>query len=610
MGEITGDGTAVDTLGGPSGYGETALPRGDEGFVAIDVTAVFEDGIVIGDQVYGADEVFVSTDGLITFGTGVAVLPDDLAALTMPFIAPFLADVDTRIDGEGAESGQIWLDIDTAADCITITWEDVGFYRRNATATNTFQVQLFDAGNGAMDVVIRYESIEWTSGDLEGGTGGTGGSPAQIGYRMDSQGNVITIGPSGDEAGLLALPVTPGNTGVPGLYIFRLGGSPAPIEGTEGADAIFGTGGRDTILGLGGDDLLLGSAEGDLLDGGTGWDTADFTAAPEAVGIDLNQSSANLGWALGDSFISIEAFLGSAHDDFIFGSGRADDFDGSDGNDTLDGRAGDDTLRGGDGIDTLWGKNGDDTLDGGAGDDALQGGTGNDILQGGDGGDSLIANSGDDTLEGGGGNDTLEGLNDDDLLAGGAADDRLYGGAGNDRLSGGDGNDSLIAHSGNDWLEGGAGNDSLEGLNGDDQLFGGAGKDQLFGGSGNDLLSGGDGDDRLTGNAGDDRLQGDAGNDTLEGGAGVDLFVHSGLAADGTDLVTDYCLHHADVLLFGQTGASADQFSVVLSSVRGGTALDATVTYLPTGQVIWVLEDVGPITDILLQSGSSSFTIL
>lgn len=556
MDEITGDGTAVDTLGGPSGYGEIALPRGDEGSVAIDVTAVFEDGIVVAGEVYGAGDVYVSTDGLITFGEGVAVLPDDLADLTMPFIAPFLADVDTRIDGEGAESGQIWLDIDTAADCITITWEDVGFYRRNATATNTFQVQLYDAGGGAMDVVIRYESIEWTSGDLEGGTGGTGGSPAQIGYSMDSQGNVVTIGPSGDEAGLLALPVTPGNTGVPGLYIFRLGGSPAPIVGSAGADAIFGTGEQDTILGLAGDDVILGSAGGDHLDGGSGRDTVDYTAAPEAIWIDLNQAEANLGWAMGDSYVSIEAFVGSAHDDFIFGGGRDDDLDGGLGNDTLAGRAGNDILRGGDGNDSIQGNNGDDSFDGGTGADVL------------------------------------------------------HGGAGNDRLLGGDGNDSLIAHSGNDWLEGGAGNDRLEGLNGEDQLYGGAGKDLLFGGAGHDLLSGGEGDDQLTGNAGDDWLQGDGGNDTLTGGGGLDRFFHSGLAADGTDLVTDYCLHHADVLVFGQSGASADKFSAVLSSVRGGSALDATVTYLPTGQVIWVLEDVGPITDILLQSGSSSFTIL
>lgn len=610
MGEITGDGTAVDTLGGPSGYGETALPRGDEGYVAIDVTAVFEDGIVIGEEVYLDGEVFVSTDGFITFGTGVAVLPDDPASLTVPFIAPFMADVDTRIDGEGAESGQIWLDIDTAADCITITWEDVGFYRRNATYTNTFQLQLYDVGNGAMDVVFRYESIEWTSGDLEGGTDGTGGSPALIGYRMDSSGNVTYLGPSGDEAGLLALPTTPGNTGVQGIYIFRLGGAEAPIAGTAGADVIFGTGGRDTLQGMAGDDRLMGSAGGDVLDGGSGNDIADYSGASGAVGIDLGQPALNTGWAEDDVLISIENILGSGHDDFIFGSAAADRFDGGNGNDSLEGRGGNDALNGGAGNDTLLGGAGSDTLDGGAGDDALTGGADDDLIRGGDGADTLAGQHGNDTLQGNGHLDTLNGNNGDDVLEGGGGGDWLYGDAGHDWLVGGDGNDSLVAHSGNDTLYGGAGDDRLEALNDDDLLYGEAGGDVLYGGAGNDSLYGGDGNDVLYGNPGEDTLWGGAGNDTLTGGSDRDVHAHSGLAGDGTDLITDYCLHHGDVLLFGLTGASSDQFSVAFSHLGGGTAKDATITYLPTGQVIWILEDVGPITDIIVQSGSSSFTIL
>ena len=159
MGEISGDGTAVQGLGGASGYGETALARGDEGFVQGDISAVFEDGIVIDGVTYAGNDLFISTDGFVTFGSGVASLPADPASLTMPFLAPFMADIDTRLDGEGAESGQIWLDVDTVQDCVTITWEDVGFYRRNATFTNTFQLQLFDRGNGSMDVVFRYDSI-------------------------------------------------------------------------------------------------------------------------------------------------------------------------------------------------------------------------------------------------------------------------------------------------------------------------------------------------------------------------------------------------------------------------------------------------------------------
>jgi hypothetical protein len=45
-----------------------------------------------------------------------------------------MADIDTRLDGEGTESGPIWVDIDPISDVVTITWQNVGFYRRNAEA--------------------------------------------------------------------------------------------------------------------------------------------------------------------------------------------------------------------------------------------------------------------------------------------------------------------------------------------------------------------------------------------------------------------------------------------------------------------------------------------
>ena len=92
MGTITGDGTAVTGLGGAAGYGETALARGDEGFVQVDVSAVFELGFALGGVLYSGEALFISTDGFVSFGAGVSALPANPATLEVPFLAAFMAD--------------------------------------------------------------------------------------------------------------------------------------------------------------------------------------------------------------------------------------------------------------------------------------------------------------------------------------------------------------------------------------------------------------------------------------------------------------------------------------------------------------------------------------
>ncbi len=628
MGEITGDGTAVTGLGGPMGYGETALPRGDDGFVQVDVSAVFEQGFVIDDVTYGGDDLYISTDGFVTFGTGVSAMPTDPSSLTMPFIAPFMADIDTRLDAEGAESGQIWLDVDTVQDCVTITWDDVGFYRRDAATTNTFQLQLFDRGQGAMDVVFRYDSIEWTAGDLEGGSNGLGGTPATIGYRMDASGAVIYIDPSGNQAGLLALPTTNGNTGVVGLFVFRLGGSALPITGSTGADTIFGTAGDDTLQGLGGSDALMGSAGRDEMNGGGGQDQANYSGASQGIVIDLTTPSLNTGWAAGDSFVSVESLVATAQGDELYGDGANNAFDALGGIDFLDGMGGNDTLLGGQGDDTVLGNTGDDLLQGssgqdkgrgGDGQDTLEGGTGNDSLlgeggqdwiEGGDNNDTLLGGSAEDTLKGGLGRDSLSGQDASDSLDGGGDADTILGGGGIDWLYGADGDDSLRGNGGNDVLYAGAGNDILSGDGGDDSLSGADGADTLFGKGGNDTLGGGIGADSLKGDGGNDLLWGAEGNDTLTGGSGLDLFQHSGATSDGTDWITDYNPNSGDTLIFTPSGADASDFTVTYQNSGGSSADDAFVTYVPTGQILWILQDSEGLTDIFIQSGSNSFNLL
>ena len=144
MSEVSGNGTAMSGLGGPAGYGEIMLSRADDASLQVNVSAVFEDGFQFGATPYSASSLFVSTNGLVSFGAAVNGVQGSLGGIARPFIAAFHADVDTRLDGEGPESGPVWVDIDPVADVVSITWQEVGFYRRNASVTNTFQLQLYE----------------------------------------------------------------------------------------------------------------------------------------------------------------------------------------------------------------------------------------------------------------------------------------------------------------------------------------------------------------------------------------------------------------------------------------------------------------------------------
>jgi Ca2+-binding RTX toxin-like protein len=181
--------------------------------------------------------------------------------------------------------------------------------------------------------------------------------------------------------------------------IHGLGGNDT-IFGGAGDDRLFGDAGKDTLLGgVGNDtldggsenDVLIGGAGADTLIGGAGYDIASYADATLGVTIDFRTGGATND-AAGDTFTSIEKFVGSNYGDvFIASGGLSADFDGG---------AGEDWLYGAKGADTLNGGSGNDHLSGGIGTDFLCGGTGRDILTGGDSADTFYftKNSGVDTI--------------------------------------------------------------------------------------------------------------------------------------------------------------------------------------------------------------------
>jgi serralysin len=386
------------------------------------------------------------------------------------------------------------------------------------------------------------------------------------------------------------------------------------ILGFRGNDFLFGRNGNDTVwggddndlieetrglnflYGETGNDTIRPGLDADLVDGGDQFDTVEYSLSTSRVIIDRPFGGGIAGFAFGDTYTSIERFIGSAFDDIIKGIAFWETFEGGNGNDRLEGSFGNDTLLGGQGIDTLIGGEGADSLDGGDGYDGawfegasvsinlttgIHGGeaagdvylriesflgtAGNDSMVGDGNGHDFYGAAGNDTLNGAGGIDKLFGGLGDDVLQGGDGDDVLYGGGGNDEYQGGNGFDlvsfaDLAGPVFIDFAPGIFGSiinplklfsiEDIEGSSFADEIWGRPNEANYFrGGAGNDTIGGrGDGD-VISGEQGDDTIvvagfelsvNGDGGAslgsfDTLKvgGGAGVFNWAINSFAVDG-----------------------------------------------------------------------------
>ena len=123
------------------------------------------------------------------------------------------------------------------------------------------------------------------------------------------------------------------------------------LKGRMGNDVLVGGAGNDQLEGGNDNDILIGGSGGDRLDGGIGIDRAEYTYATSGVVADLQFAGQNTGYALGDTYVSIENLLGSQHADDLRGNAGANTIWGSKGGDTLTGRGGNDVLVGGAGGD-------------------------------------------------------------------------------------------------------------------------------------------------------------------------------------------------------------------------------------------------------------------
>jgi serralysin len=273
-----------------------------------------------------------------------------------------------------------------------------------------------------------------------------------------------------------------------------------------------GGSGSDRIFGNHIDNVLNGRLGPDLLNGRLGLDTADYSASPAGVRVNLEvrTEAAAGGHAEGDVLREIENLLGSDHNDVLTGDA---------GPNTLRGRGGDDVLAGLGFQDLLIGGDDTDTADysdspGGVSVSLEPGEAG----RGGDAKDDILnsienlvgSNLKDegDILTGNAGNNVLTGLYGDDILDGGA-------GRGTDTANyeASPGGVVVSLKAGLGLAGEHAGGDVLRNI---ENLHGSIYDDELIGDDRVNLLDGLRGDDLLAGLGGADILQGNQGGDTAD----------------------------------------------------------------------------------------------
>lgn len=130
------------------------------------------------------DSVYVNNNGNVTFDSALDTFtPFGLQKTDREIIAPFFADVDTR----GPRSKEVSYGQDTVNGhaAFAANYLDVGYYNAHDDKLNRFQVVIIDrsdTGPGNFNLEFNYERILWETGDASGGSKGSGGTAAVVGW--------------------------------------------------------------------------------------------------------------------------------------------------------------------------------------------------------------------------------------------------------------------------------------------------------------------------------------------------------------------------------------------------------------------------------------------
>jgi len=156
-----GSGGAIRT-----GFNSFILPPNDDG--SSGPTAI---GFPINFFGQTFSSLFVNDNGNVTFDQQLSEFtPFSLQTTQREIIAPFFADVDTRV-GNQVTYGPGTVDGHPA---FAVTWPGVGCFAEITSVLDFFQVVLIDrsdSGAGNFDIEFNYNSIQWETGEASGGNG-------------------------------------------------------------------------------------------------------------------------------------------------------------------------------------------------------------------------------------------------------------------------------------------------------------------------------------------------------------------------------------------------------------------------------------------------------
>jgi hypothetical protein len=220
----------VNGLGGAAGFGEGVLGRNDDSSTGpIDIRSIFGPS---GINFFGTNytSLFVNNNGNITFTSALSdFTPSPIGTgLSFPIIAAYWFDIDTRggvlsptPGGTSTGSNLVYYDLDITTHTFTVTWDDVGWYSFRSNPINAFQLQLIDQGGGDFDIIFNYETIGAAGpADADGP-----GDYARAGYSPGGgRPGGFELPGSGNDSAVLQFDTNPGNTGVPGSWMFQVRG--------------------------------------------------------------------------------------------------------------------------------------------------------------------------------------------------------------------------------------------------------------------------------------------------------------------------------------------------------------------------------------------------
>jgi hypothetical protein len=165
----------------------TAIPRNDDGsFGPIALPFTF--------NLYGSSytQVWINTNGNLTFTGPYNEYNAAGFPFSLPMVAPFWADVDTR----NVNSGAIYYKL--SATNLIVTWDNVGYFSNQVDKVNTFQTIIGSSTDALLgpgqNVSFRYDDMQWTTGSASGGINGFGGTPATVGVNQGNGTDFVQVG--------------------------------------------------------------------------------------------------------------------------------------------------------------------------------------------------------------------------------------------------------------------------------------------------------------------------------------------------------------------------------------------------------------------------------